>query len=173
MRLVDAAMIPPVLVELAQQFGALSFLTIGGVNAIIPEIHRRVVDIEHWLTDVEFAQVHDELMAHGTIWVGVSAQPVGIAGGPSMAMPGLNPSPLKTWDPVRYEPLTHPGDDYSYDIFSQAAAALLHPQGADPLAGAPLRALIAGLDGRHDLLRLDRLRLTFRATGFYDGCFAA
>jgi len=56
MRLVDAAMIPPVLVELAQQFGALSFLTIGGVNAIIPEIHRRVVDIEHWLTDVEFAQ---------------------------------------------------------------------------------------------------------------------
>jgi chromate transporter len=49
-------MIPPVLVELARQFGLLSFLAIGGVNALIPEIHRRVVEIEHWLTDAEFSQ---------------------------------------------------------------------------------------------------------------------
>ena len=49
-------MIPPVLIELAQQFGGLSFLAIGGVNALIPEIHRRVVDVEHWLTDVDFSQ---------------------------------------------------------------------------------------------------------------------
>jgi chromate transporter len=54
--MVDAAMIPPVLIDLAQQFGGLSFLAIGGVNALLPEIHRRVVDVEHWLTDVEFAQ---------------------------------------------------------------------------------------------------------------------
>ncbi len=94
-------------------------------------------------SDVEFAQVHDELMAHGTAWVGVSAQPVGVAGGPSMAMPGLTASPLKQWDPERYAPLSHPGDDYSYDIFSQAGAALLHPRGVDVLAGAPLRALLA------------------------------
>jgi chromate transporter len=49
-------MIPPVLVELAQQFGLLSFLAIGGVNALIPEIHRRVVEMEHWLTDAQFSQ---------------------------------------------------------------------------------------------------------------------
>ena len=49
-------MIPPVLIELAQQFGLLSFLAIGGVNALIPEIHRRVVEMEHWLTDAQFAQ---------------------------------------------------------------------------------------------------------------------
>jgi chromate transporter len=49
-------MIPPVLVELAEQFGALSFLAIGGVNALIPEIHRRVVDMEQWITNAEFAQ---------------------------------------------------------------------------------------------------------------------
>jgi chromate transporter len=49
-------MIPPILVELAQQFGLLSFLAIGGVNALIPEIHRRVVEMEHWLTDAQFAQ---------------------------------------------------------------------------------------------------------------------
>jgi chromate transporter len=49
-------MIPPVLLELAQQFSVLSFMAIGGVNGLIPEIHRRVVDIEHWLTDAQFAQ---------------------------------------------------------------------------------------------------------------------
>jgi chromate transporter len=44
------------LFELAQQFTLLSFLAIGGVNALIPEIHRRVVDVQHWLTDTDFAQ---------------------------------------------------------------------------------------------------------------------
>jgi chromate transporter len=52
----DAAMIPSVLAELAWQFALLSFLAIGGVNALIPEIHRRVVGMEHWMTDTDFAQ---------------------------------------------------------------------------------------------------------------------
>ena len=42
--------------DLAQQFTLLSFLAIGGVNELIPEIHRRVVDNAHWLTDADFAQ---------------------------------------------------------------------------------------------------------------------
>lgn len=45
-----------VLTDLAQQFALLSFLAIGGVNALIPEIHRRVVENAHWLTDADFAQ---------------------------------------------------------------------------------------------------------------------
>jgi chromate transporter len=49
-------MIPPVLIELAEQFGTLSFLAIGGVNALIPEIHRRVVDVQQWMTNTDFAQ---------------------------------------------------------------------------------------------------------------------
>jgi chromate transporter len=50
-------MMPPVLVELAVQFLVLSLLSIGGANAIIPEMHRRAVDIEHWMTDADFAQM--------------------------------------------------------------------------------------------------------------------
>ncbi|HEY7945541.1 MAG TPA: chromate transporter [Casimicrobiaceae bacterium] len=46
----------PMLLDLARQFGLLSFLAIGGVNALIPEIHRRVVENAHWLTDADFAQ---------------------------------------------------------------------------------------------------------------------
>jgi len=49
--------IPPVLFELALQFLVLSLLSIGGANAIIPEIHLRVVDVEHWMTDADFSQM--------------------------------------------------------------------------------------------------------------------
>jgi len=50
-------MIPSVLAELTAQFLLLSMLSIGGANAIIPEIHRRVVDVQHWMTDADFAQL--------------------------------------------------------------------------------------------------------------------
>jgi len=49
-------MITSVLAELAWQFSLLSFLAIGGVNTLIPEIHRRVVEMQHWMTDADFAQ---------------------------------------------------------------------------------------------------------------------
>jgi chromate transporter len=50
-------MIPPVVVEIALQFLVLSLLSIGGANAIIPEIQRRAVDVEHWMTNADFAQL--------------------------------------------------------------------------------------------------------------------
>jgi hypothetical protein len=68
------------------------------------------------------------------IYVGVSAQQLPITG----AAQGL-----QAWDPARYGSLAHPGDQYSYDIFAQVAEALRHPQGADPIAGARIRSVIA------------------------------
>ena len=50
-------MINPLLIELALQFLTLSLLSIGGANAIIPEMHLRAVDIEHWMTDADFSQM--------------------------------------------------------------------------------------------------------------------
>ena len=50
-------MIPPVLIELAAQFLVLSLLSIGGANAVLPEIHLRVVETEGWMTDADFAQL--------------------------------------------------------------------------------------------------------------------
>lgn len=50
-------MIPPVLWEIAAQFFVLSLLSIGGANAVIPEIHLRVVETKHWITDNDFAQL--------------------------------------------------------------------------------------------------------------------
>ena len=50
-------MIPPILWELAAQFLVLSLLSIGGANAIIPEIQLRVVETKQWMSDAEFAQL--------------------------------------------------------------------------------------------------------------------
>lgn len=62
-----------------------------------------------------------ELMRSGAIWVGVSAQRVGVEGGGNR----LGESRvLKIADPIRYAALTHPGDNYSYDIFGQVGATV-------------------------------------------------
>jgi len=45
------------LAEVARQFLVLSLLSIGGANAILPEIQRRAVDVEAWLTNAEFSQM--------------------------------------------------------------------------------------------------------------------
>ena len=47
----------PVLFELARQFLTLSLLSIGGANAILPEIHLRAVELEHWMTDTDFSEM--------------------------------------------------------------------------------------------------------------------
>ncbi len=44
-----------VLVGLVATFAILSLLSIGGVNAMVPEIHRQVVDLHHWMDDGTFA----------------------------------------------------------------------------------------------------------------------
>lgn len=44
-----------VLLSLAWRFFLLGFVAIGGANAVVPEMHRYVVEVEHWMTDGEFA----------------------------------------------------------------------------------------------------------------------
>jgi hypothetical protein len=62
----------------------------------------------------DWIHTHVELIRRGSAWVGVSAQAV-----------GLNAlRELPRGDPLRYESLQHPGDSYSYDMFSQAGRAV-------------------------------------------------
>ncbi|MDQ6618941.1 MAG: chromate transporter [Pseudomonadota bacterium] len=46
-----------ILGELGRQFVLLSLLSIGGVNALIPEIHRQIVEIHGWMTDAVFGEL--------------------------------------------------------------------------------------------------------------------
>ena len=65
---------------------------------------------------------HTELMRRGAAWVGVSAQQTGVVGGTSLL--GLHSTGLVGMDPARYGALRHPGDRFSYDIYTAASAAV-------------------------------------------------
>lgn len=93
----------------------------------------------------DWTMLQTEITREGHVWVGVSAQLVGIEGRPGGGpIPGLELF-LKGADPERYGSLSHPGDSYSYDIYSQVGQALRNPNGVDPLHGlAPSRILAIG-----------------------------
>jgi hypothetical protein len=67
-------------------------------------------------TDVGWLPMHNTIMDRGFVYVAVAAQELSIE---------KSPIALKQYDPVRYGSLSHPGDNYSFDIFSQAAEAVI------------------------------------------------
>ena len=46
-----------VLGQMVLTFGILSLISVGGANATVPEIHRQVVDVLHWMDDATFANL--------------------------------------------------------------------------------------------------------------------
>jgi chromate transporter len=38
-------------------FGLMSLFAVGGANAAIPEMHRIAVDVQHWMSDKQFADI--------------------------------------------------------------------------------------------------------------------
>jgi hypothetical protein len=92
------------------------------------------------------------LLADGFAIAGVSAQQVGVRGLPRMDLPAefeniATPGSmgLRGDDPDRYGSLEHPGDGFSYDIFTQAAQLLGQKRSGaiDPLGGLEVRHLVA------------------------------
>jgi chromate transporter len=45
------------LLTLATTFGLMSLFAVGGANSAVPEMHRVAVEVHHWLTDKQFADV--------------------------------------------------------------------------------------------------------------------
>jgi Alpha/beta hydrolase domain len=83
---------------------------------------------------------HREMLRAGYGYVAVSAQRVGVEGGVNMM--GIDMS-LKSQNPERYSSLHHPGDAYSYDIFSQAGRLVRDGQRDDILRGLRAEHIIA------------------------------
>ena len=98
----------------------------------------------------DFTYTHNELIPSGYAWVGVSAQRIGIEGGP-VAVPikaaedaGAGKG-LRTIDPARYSELHHPGDAFSYDMYTQVARAIRAPNASGLLGKlTPQRVLAIG-----------------------------
>lgn len=80
----------------------------------------------------DWTYLGEEIVRRGHAWVGVSAQQTGAVGGPSSVTGDTSPG-LRGTDPERYGALLHPGDAYSYDLFTAIGHSIDAP-GA-PLAG--------------------------------------
>ncbi len=90
--------------------------------------------------DAHWEATFEQIVRGGYVWVGISAQRVGVQ---------QPPNGLKLYSPTRYDALdvTDGGaitnDALSYDIFAQGMQAIKHPQGVNPLGNLKVQRLIA------------------------------
>jgi hypothetical protein len=97
--------------------------------------------------DPDWSSLHEEIIRQGDAWVGVSAQGIGVMGGPVLVkVPGpgtqVAGEGLKKIDPARYGSLELPGDGFSFDVYTQVARALRAGGGLGGLR--PQRLIAAG-----------------------------
>lgn len=172
----------------ASSFAAKGALTSDGEWNVAPDttapyttriVVRRPADIStasgrvavEWLnvtagfdTAPDWTSAHVELVREHWIWVGVSAQSVGIVGRDG----ALVPLALKLADPDRYASLSHPGDSYSYDMFSQIGAAIRAH--ADTLLGGATPSSVIAFGESQSAMRLTTyINAVAPLAGVFDG----
>jgi hypothetical protein len=90
--------------------------------------------------DAMWGASFEHIIRSGYVWVGISAQRVGVQG---------TPNGLKNWSPTRYGGLdvtvggTVVDDTLSYDIYAQALQALRQPTGVRPLGKLDVKRVFA------------------------------
>jgi hypothetical protein len=104
---------------------------------------------------VDFGMPDLEQLDRGYAWIGVTTQRVAHDGQPALTEEIPATVGLREWNPDRYGSLHHPGDAFSYDIFSQAARRLREgpAEGVDMLGGLSPRLVIA-TGGSQSAMRL-------------------
>ena len=118
--------------------------------------------------DVDYHFLHEELLRSGHAWVGVTAQAISISSNGNGSL-GKDALGLKSWDPVRYGSLQHPGDAYSYDIFSQVGAMLKNPGSKDALGGLTPKVLLADGESQSAYRLLTYVNAIHKGAMVYDG----
>lgn len=105
------------LTSLALIFSQLSVVAFGGGNSTLPEMHRQVVDVHHWMTGADFAALYalaqaapgPNLMVAPLIgwqvagWAGLAVTSLGIFGPSSV----LTIIALRLWNRFRDRPWRH------------------------------------------------------------------
>jgi hypothetical protein len=106
---------------------------------------------------VDWGFGHNEIVRRGAAWVGVSAQAVGL-------------NSIKAADPVRYAALAHPGDSFSYDMFTQAGEAV-RGDAATVLGGLTPQRLIATGESQSAGRMVTYINAIHPLAHVYDGFF--
>jgi len=108
---------------------------------------------------------HVEALRKGHAWVSVTAQVAGIVGFEDPTLPLA----LLQADPERYGELDHPGDSFSYDIFTQVSAAVRDTGSDGIMAGFEAEVLIAGGESQSASRLLTYINAVQPLYGAYDG----
>ena len=109
--------------------------------------------------------LHRHIIRRGDAWVGVSAQKAGIDGG-GLA-PGIH---LKLFNEERYGHLSHPGDAFSFDMFSQVGRAL-RPTGSPPMGNLAASRVLAVGESQSASYLATYVNLVDPLVEVYDGYF--
>lgn len=103
--------------------------------------------------DPDFLYGSAELLRAGYAWVGVSAQAVGV-------------NALRAINPARYGALSHPGDTFSYSIYSQATRAAID---GGVLGGLRPRTVIAAGESQSAFRMVTYANAIQPIDGLFDG----
>ena len=109
---------------------------------------------------------HREMVRAGYAYVAVSAQRVGVEGGANLIGADLS---LKRQDPTRYASLHHPGDAFSYDIFSQTGRLIKDAQRDDILRGLRPEHVVALGESQSALYLTTYINAVDALAQVYDG----
>lgn len=120
----------------------------------------------------DWAYLHAEILRAGHVYVAVSAQALGVHGGPGLldvpAGRGRIPAGgLAGTRPERYGRLRHPGDRFALDIYAQLGAALRG--GGQLIGGLPARRVVAVGESQSAVFLTTFVDAVHPATGVYDG----
>jgi hypothetical protein len=119
--------------------------------------------------DIDFVFAGEELLRGGYAWVGVTAQAIGIEGDGTTSPFGPGALGLQAWDGERYAELAHPGDEFSYDIFTAVGESLRSPGDVDPLDGLDVEHLLATGESQSAFRLLTYANAVAPLAGVYDG----
>lgn len=122
----------------------------------------------------DWAYLHQEILRAGHTYVAVTAQALGVHGGPGLldvpAGRGRIPAGgLAGTVPERYGTLRHPGDRYAFDIYAQVAAALRPWLTALPGGEAAARHMVAVGESQSAFFLTSFVDAVHPHTGVYDG----
>ncbi len=123
--------------------------------------------------DAEWTSLHEEVVREGAAWVGVSAQLIGIEGGPVIVkvdVPGAEDAGkgLKVINPERYGDLSHPGDAFANDIYTQVGRAIW---AGDALGDLRPERLVGAGESQSAFALVTYINGVHPLTQVYDGYF--
>lgn len=116
----------------------------------------------------EWLQAHTELMRSGFAWVGVSAQKVGVDALIDGSAAAIIPGGISG---DRYDSLSHPGDNFSYDIFSQLAQSIRNPGEVSLLGNLKAQYLIGAGESQSAARMVTYANAFAPIHALYDGYF--